>query len=94
DPASGEIVWRTGEDPNFDRGNVIFADGKLIILDGQNGLLYLVNPTPTGYEEISQTQVFDPDRPRSNNIWAPMALSDGRLIVRDQNELVCLDLRK
>lgn len=92
-PDTGEIVWRTGEDPNFDRGNVIYADGRLIILDGQSGWLHLANPTPDGYDEVSRTQVFEYERPLNKNVWAPMALADGRLVLRDQQELVCLDLR-
>lgn len=93
DPDEGEVVWRTGEEPNFDRGNVIYADGRLIVLDGQNGLVHLINPSPEGFQEVSQARVFDPDRPRGNNIWAPIALGDGRLVVRDHNEMVALDLR-
>lgn len=93
DPDTGEIVWRTGEEPNFDRGNVILADGRLIVLDGQTGYLHLVDPSPEGYDEISRAKIFDYDRPRNNNVWAPIALADGRLVIRDQNELVCLDLR-
>lgn len=91
DPDEG-IVWRTGAEPNFDRGHVMMADGKLIVLDGQNGQLHLVEPSPEGYEEISRVQVFEYDRPRSNNTWAPMALSDGLLVLRDQNEMVCVDI--
>jgi hypothetical protein len=26
-------------------------------------------------------------------IWAPIALSEGRLIIRDQTQMKCLDLR-
>lgn len=93
-PDTGDIVWNTGADPNFDRGNVMLADGKLIILDGQTGYLHMANPTPRGYDEIARARVFDYERPRSNDVWAPMALANGHLVIRDQNEMVCLDLRR
>lgn len=93
DPDTGKILWRTGEKPNFERGNLIFADGMLIILDGELGELALVDPSPGGYNELARAKVFTNLRRRGNKIWAPMALADGKLIVRSQNELKCLALR-
>jgi len=92
-PNTGKIAWRTGEDPNFGRGGVLFADGKLIVLDGQNGNLYLVKPDPDRYIELSRAKVFDLKRDRGNDIWAPLALSDGLLIIRNQSQLQCVDMK-
>ncbi len=93
DPDSGKILWRTGEDPSFERGPLLFADGMIIILDGELGELALVDPSPGGYNELARAKVFTKLKPRGNKIWAAMALKDGKLIVRSQTELKCLNLR-
>lgn len=87
DPKTGKIVWRSGEDPNFERGNLIMVNEKILIMDGEKGNLHLVNPSPKGYDELAKAKVLDG---RGKKIWAPMALSDGYLVVRDQTELKCL----
>ena len=96
----GSVVWRTGNSPNFGRGNMIFADKMLIILDGINGTLRLVEPSPVGYRQIAEAAVFNvakpvpPEKVEDQKMWAPMALSEGRLVLRSQNILKCIDLRR
>ena len=91
DPATGKVVWRTGESPNFERGPFIIADGKMIILDGKIGDLVLAQISPEGYREISRVNMFQ--EKRGNEIWAPLALVDGLLVLRDQYQIKCVDLR-
>ena len=88
----GEVLWKTGSDgdlPDFERGNLLFADGMIISLDGKSGILYLVEPSPEGFREITSARIFD-----GNRMWAPMALSDGKLVLRSQEEMACLDLKE
>ena len=96
DPKTGKILWRTGIEGKkrqkkryIGRGGYLLADGKLILLDGGNGNLYLIEPDPSGYREISRVDLFK----GGEEIWAPMALSNGRLVLRDRSKLKCLDLR-
>lgn len=87
----GELKWRTRdikELPRFERGNLLLADGMIISLDGKTGILYLVEPSPEGYKELARATIFD-----SNKMWAPMALTDGKLLLRDQGQIKCLDLK-
>ncbi len=91
DPAAGKVAWRTGAKPNFDRGAVMLAEGRLLAMDGKEGVLYLIKPDPAGYKELAHAKIFD--RGAGNEIWAPMALSSGLLIIRDQTHMKCLDLR-
>jgi outer membrane protein assembly factor BamB len=87
----GEVKWRTsdGEDqPLFERGSFIYADGMLIALEGRKGTLHLVDPSPEGYKELARAQVL-----KGRELWAPLALSDGKLIVRSQDTMKCLDLK-
>ncbi|MGI9242614.1 MAG: PQQ-binding-like beta-propeller repeat protein [Verrucomicrobiales bacterium] len=89
----GKILWNSGEEPMFGRGSMILADGKLIIRDSYHGKLYLVNPHPGGYQELAAANPFDHDR-RNLERWGPLAISKGLLLIRDEREIKCLDLRK
>ena len=79
-----DTLWRVG---GFNKGSLVAADGKLIIF-GERGNLALAEASPEEYREISQFQLFN------SLTWIAPSLANGRLYVRDEAELVCLDLRK
>lgn len=88
----GKLAWRTKDiegAPNFERGPFILADGKLILLDGKSGLLYLVAADVSGYKQLASAKMVK----ENDMAWAPLALSDGKLLVRDWNTLKCVDLK-
>ena len=69
------------------------ADGKLVIRDSYFGKLYLVEPSPEGYRQLAVANPFGHER-KDLERWAPLAISKGLLIIRDEREMKCLDLRK
>ncbi len=86
----GEVLWRTKDAdglPLFERGSLILADGMIIALDGKTGILHLVEPSPKGFKELAKAKIFV-----SSKMWSPMALSNGKLVLRSQEEMKCLDL--
>ena len=83
DAATGERKWQQAR---FGKGNLIAADGKLFI-STMKGELVLVRATPERYDELSRATVLGSTR------QAP-ALSNGQLFLRDDKEIVCLDVRK
>lgn len=89
----GKKRWHTGIDPMFGRGSMILADGKLLIRDSYYGKLYMVEPSPEGYRQLAVANPFDHKR-RDLKRWAPLAISGGLLVIRDEEEIKCLDLRK
>jgi outer membrane protein assembly factor BamB len=88
----GEELWRTGDNPFFGRGNAVLAGDKLLIQDGNNGVLRVVQATPDGYQQIAEANVFGAEDDRDRQMWAPMALTGGRLLMRSQDELLCVKL--
>jgi outer membrane protein assembly factor BamB len=80
---TGAVRWRRG---GFGKGSLLAADGHLVIL-GENGRLALAEATPAGYREQASVQVSD------NRCWAAPALAGGRLYVRDDEQVTCLDLK-
>ncbi|MGJ8697658.1 MAG: PQQ-binding-like beta-propeller repeat protein [Verrucomicrobiaceae bacterium] len=91
----GKELWSTGTEPFMGRGSSIVADGMLIIQDGENGVLRLVEPSPKGFKLLAEANVFetDPDSKKDLKFWSNLALSDGKLIMRGQDRMICLRLK-
>jgi len=83
----GEIKWKTEKDPLFDKGGFILADDMLISHDGF-GTLYLIDPTPEGFKVLAKAKLLE-----TKEAWAPLALSDGYLLIRDQKQMKCVLLK-
>ena len=82
----GQIKWKTDQQPPFVRGGSILADGLLLMTDG-NTKLYLVEPSPAGFKPLASAVILAP-----GDNWAPLALVDGKLLVRGQKELKVLQV--
>ena len=80
----GQVKWKTGEEPAFVRGGAILVDGLLLSTDG-NKMLYLIAPDPSGFKPLASVESLE-----SGTNWAPLALADGKLLIRDQKNLKCL----
>jgi outer membrane protein assembly factor BamB len=88
----GQLKWQTKKAPHIDRGNIILLGDSILTLGGEDGVLRLVNPNPESYQELASMPVFTKLKRKNNQIWAPMAFADGKLVVRSQGEMKCLDL--
>ncbi len=84
----GKLRWQTGRNPGFDWGGLILADGMIYSIDGNTGDLCLIKPDPTGYKEIARAKMLS-----GPQIWAPIVLSDGKLLIRDQKQMKCVDIK-
>jgi outer membrane protein assembly factor BamB len=97
----GKIMWKTRRSPDFNKGSTILADGLILATDGAQ-TLYLIEPDPSGFKLLTSAKLLgeggsgsenDPMASRvggRNQNWAPMALADGRLLLRDQTQLKCV----
>lgn len=85
----GESVWDPGSAPNFEMGGMILVNGLIINQNGKNGDIHLIEPSPEGYKELGKASFFDSEKSQA---WAPLAFSQGKLIVRDMEKMVCIDL--
>ena len=59
DVRTGQVLW---QDRSFARASLVFADGKLIVLD-EDGSLSLVTVSPTGAKVLARAEVL------SRNAW-------------------------
>lgn len=88
----GKERWRTADDPYLGRGNMFLAGDKLVIQDGNNGTLRIVPASPEGFAPIAEASLYGFDDRRDHQVWAPMAYSNGMLIMRSQDEMLCVEL--
>jgi hypothetical protein len=101
----GKVLWKTMRAPLFDKGSMILADGVIIATDGRYSL-YVIEPSPTGFKPLATAEVLKPSGNSDNNQttpsgmggvaqnWAPIALADGKLLIRDQSRLMCIMVAK
>jgi outer membrane protein assembly factor BamB len=92
----GQIMWKTKRSPAFIRGSMILADELILATDGEQ-TLYLIEPDPSEFKPLASTEllVADPGEDQmverfGNQNWAPIALADGKLLIRDQSRLKCV----
>jgi hypothetical protein len=95
----GKIMWKTMRSPLFDKGSMILADGLILATDGKT-TLYLIEPDPSGFRPLASAELLKEGGIDSNDQmasgiastqnWAPLALADGRLLLRDQSRLMCV----
>jgi hypothetical protein len=84
----GKVMWKTMRKPSFDKGSMILAEGLILATDG-NKTLYLIQPDPSGFKPLASAEILKPGQN-----WAPIALVDGKLLIRDQSRLLCLRVAK
>lgn len=78
--ATGKEKWK---ESGFGHGSLILADGHLVVLS-ERGKLLLVEATPAGYQEKGSGQIL------SGKCWTAPTLADGRLFLRNEEEMLAL----
>lgn len=92
--ATGKVVWNQ-KDPTLTKGAVHVADGKLICLNEGDGVVTLVDASPEGFKKHGEFKL-DPqssNRSPQGRIWTHPVVVGGRLYLRDQEYIVCYDLK-
>ncbi|MCF7668255.1 MAG: PQQ-binding-like beta-propeller repeat protein [Verrucomicrobia bacterium] len=99
----GEIMWKTKRDPDFNKGSMILADGLILATDGRK-TLYLIEPDPAGFKPLDSSELLGEAGTGSEGIaariggptqnWAPIALADGKLLIRDQSRMMCVKVAR
>ena len=83
---TGEIAWR---DRSVGKGSLVFADGHLYCFS-ENGVVGLVEATPTGYKEKGRFKIQQDSLPT----WTHPVVAGGRLYLRDQDTIYAYDVRE
>jgi outer membrane protein assembly factor BamB len=81
---TGQIVWQEG---GYKKGSLLIANGYLIVL-GENGKLAVGPASPDGFKAKSSFQVS------REKCWTVPVLAGGKLFIRDENHVICLNVRE
>jgi outer membrane protein assembly factor BamB len=82
----GKVVWTSTSANKFGSGAYMIANGLIYVLN-DSGVLTLVEATSSGYVELARAEVLP-----GHESWGPMAIVSGRLIIRNLNRMICLDV--
>jgi outer membrane protein assembly factor BamB len=90
DLESGKIDWGgNAQGPGSDSAAVCYANGNLIFRYG-SGEVALIEATPAGYHLKGS---FKPDYIGPEKCWSQPVVIGGRLYLRDQDKLMCYDVK-
>ncbi|HHU34968.1 MAG TPA: PQQ-binding-like beta-propeller repeat protein [Bacteroidetes bacterium] len=79
------LIWSSGT-VRFGLGPYIIAEDKMYILS-DDGTLVMVRPDTKSYIEIGRKKLFD-----GTDAWAPLAIADGLMLLRDSKTMLCVDI--
>jgi outer membrane protein assembly factor BamB len=82
DLKSGAIAW---QDRSFARAQLLYADGKIIVLD-EDGVLGLATVSPQGLKVLAKASVLQ------HLAWTPPTLVGTTLYIRDRQTISAFDL--
>jgi len=82
DMKTGQIAW---QDRSFSRAQLLYADGKLIILD-EDGTLGLATVSPQGMKVLARAEIL------THLSWTPPTLAGTTLYVRDRKNVAAFAL--
>ncbi|MBT6496917.1 MAG: PQQ-like beta-propeller repeat protein [Planctomycetaceae bacterium] len=82
--ATGEEKW-VSRSPG--KGKLIIADGQMIIIT-EYGELVLAKPSPNGYSETAKARVV------KGTCYTAPTLANGKLYIRSDKEMVCIEMKK
>ena len=86
---TGDSKWEEKE--KLGKGSLVYADGHFYLRqEDKEGTVALIEASPSGYKEHGR---FDqPDRSKQKT-WSHPVVANGKLFLRDQDLLLCYDIK-
>jgi outer membrane protein assembly factor BamB len=81
------IIWSSGKTSRFGLGPYMMADGKIFLLS-DDGTLTIIRPSIREYIQLDQVKIFD-----GHDAWAPLAIADGYMVLRDSKRMICIQIK-
>lgn len=83
-----DILWTSGKSERFGLGPYIIADGKFFILN-DDGTLTIAIASTTKFTSLDKKRILE-----GHDAWGPIAIADGKLLMRDSKQMVCIDVQE
>ncbi len=90
---TGDRLWN--EKRKIKKGAVAYADGRFYFVEERSGDVILIEANTDGWEERGRF-TLDPQTTRrkpQGRIWVHPVISDGKLYLRDQEYIMCYDIK-
>jgi hypothetical protein len=84
DANKGTSLWKKDGVGKYHASLLRTGDNKLLMVE-EAGNLVLVDPDPAQYRELARTKIC-------GTTWAHPAVTNSRLYIRDDKELICVPL--
>lgn len=82
-----KTIWTSAADERFGLGPFMMIDDKFLAFK-EDGELYVYKVSGKSMQLLKKQQIME----EGVDAWGPMAYADGRLIVRDSKNVVCLKI--
>ncbi|MGB3119652.1 MAG: PQQ-binding-like beta-propeller repeat protein [Verrucomicrobiales bacterium] len=99
DPTTGDRIWEDQTATAYGRWSTVFMvrHGDHTWILNEQGDLILAKLSPQGYHEISRAKVIEPTTPLPQResgavLWSPPAYANRCVYLRNDRELICVDL--
>ncbi len=81
------ILWTSSKSDRYGLGPYIMADNKFFILN-DDGTLSIAKVDNKKFTLLDKKSIID-----GHDAWGPLAIADGKLVMRDGKTMVCVDIK-
>ncbi|MEQ1902604.1 MAG: PQQ-binding-like beta-propeller repeat protein [Pirellulaceae bacterium] len=91
---NGKIRWNA--EKKVAKGALTYADGHLYYIEEKSGDVLLLKVNPEGWEEKGRFKLSPQTEKRSpqGRIWVHPVIANGKMYLRDQELIMCYDVKK
>lgn len=91
--AGGEPVWSSTK---LGKGSITYADAHFYCYDEKDGTVAQIKAVASGWEETGRWRIpaMSKLRPKSGKVWPHPVVADGKIYLRDYENLYCYKLTK
>ena len=82
-----EIVWASDSESRYGLGPFILADGKFYLLN-DDGVLHIIEADTRSFRHLDSKEIIE----NGHDAWAPLAIADGYMVLRDADRMVCINI--
>lgn len=86
---TGNMIW--SEKSKLGKGSIAAADGRLYLRNEDNGVVVLLEASPQAYKECGRLE--QPGRSDLRS-WPHPVIANGKLYLRDQDVLLCYNVKR
>ena len=90
---TGKIMWDQRLENRAPKGSIALADGRFYYRT-ETGTMLLIEPNPKQYVELGRFEQPDrSDATQAGHGWSHPVIANGKLYLRDQDVLLCYDVK-